>query len=98
MTEEVDYPLLSSDEEFDLVKRLGELPAVTRRAADEYEPSLVAVFMLDLAMALNVFLARHRVLGEEREVTRARVLLIQGVKTVLAACLGMLGMEALERM
>jgi arginyl-tRNA synthetase len=98
VAEEVEYPLLSSDEEFDLVKRLGELPAVTRRAADEYEPSLVAVFMLDLAMALNVFLARHRVLGEEREVTRARVLLIQGVKKVLAACLGMLGMEALERM
>jgi arginyl-tRNA synthetase len=98
IAEDVEYPLLSSDEEFDLVKRLGELPAVTRRAADEYEPSLVAVFMLDLAMALNVFLAKHRVLGEEREVTRARVLLIQGVKTVLAACLGMLGMEALERM
>ncbi len=98
VSEDVDFSLLSSDEEFDLVKRLGELPAVIRRAADEYEPSLIAGFMMELAMALNVFLGRHRVLGDEKDLTRARVLLIQGVKTVLAACLGMLGMEALERM
>jgi arginyl-tRNA synthetase len=71
---------------------------VTRRAAEEYEPSVIASYMLDLAMALNVFLARHRVLGEEPRTTRARVLLIHGVKVVLSACLRMLGMEVLERM
>jgi arginyl-tRNA synthetase len=49
-------------------------------------------------MALNVFLARHRVLGEEPRTTQARVLLIHGVKVVLSACLRMLGMEVLERM
>ena len=98
VAEEVDFSVLSSDEEFDLVKRLGELPDATRRAALEYEPSVISLYMLDLAMALNVFLARHRVLGEEPRVTQARVLLIRGVKNALAACLGMLGMEVLERM
>jgi arginyl-tRNA synthetase len=95
---EADFSVLSSDEEFDLIKRLGELSGVTRRAAEEYEPSVIASYMLDLAMALNVFLARHRVLGEEPRTTRARVLLIHGVKVVLSACLRMLGMEVLERM
>jgi arginyl-tRNA synthetase len=98
VTEKVDFTALSSDEEFDLIKRLGELLEVTRRAAEEYEPSAVAGFMLELAMSLNVFLARHRVLGEEDSVTQARVLLIHGIKAVLSACLKMLGMEALERM
>lgn len=98
VTAEVDFSVLSSDEEFDLIKRLGELPGVTRRAAEEHEPSVIANYMLDLAMALNVFLARHRVLGEEPRITRARALLIHGVKVVLAACLRMLGMEVLERM
>ncbi|HYB22058.1 MAG TPA: arginine--tRNA ligase [Thermodesulfobacteriota bacterium] len=98
VTDEADFTVLSSDEEFDLIKRLEELPEITRRAAREYEPSVVAGFMLDLAMGLNVFLARHRVLGEEDRVTRARILLIQGIKTVLSACLKMLGMEVLERM
>jgi arginyl-tRNA synthetase len=98
VTEEADFSVLSSDEEFDLIKRVGELPGVTRRAAEEQEPSVIANYMLDLAMALNVFLARHRVLGEEPRMTRARVLLIHGVKVVLAACLRMLGMEVLERM
>jgi len=98
VTAEVDFSVLSSDEEFDLIKRLGEMPGVTRRAAEEYEASVIANYMLELAMALNVFLARYRVLGEEPPITRARVFLIHGVKVVLAACLRMLGMEVLERM
>jgi arginyl-tRNA synthetase len=94
----VEYGVLASDEEFDLVKRLGELPGVIARAAEEYEPSIIAVYMLELAMAFNVFLARHRVLGEDEKITQARILLTYGVKEVLATCLRMLGMEALERM
>jgi len=98
VTGTVDYGVLASDEEFDLIKRLGELPEVLGRATEEYEPSVIAVYMLELAMTFNVFLARHRVLGEEKRTTQARVLLTQGVKRVLAICLRILGMEALERM
>jgi arginyl-tRNA synthetase len=98
VTETVDFSVLSSDEEFDLIKRLGELPGVIERAAAEYEPSVIAIYMLELAMLFNVFLARHRVLGEEKRITQARVLLTYGVKEVLATCLRMQGMEALERM
>jgi len=49
-------------------------------------------------MSFNVFLAKHRVLGEDESITPARVLLTYGVKEVLATCLRMLGMEPLERM
>ena len=98
VTETVEFGVLSSDEEFDLIKRLGEFQETSRRATEEYEPSVIAVYMLDLAMSLNIFLARHRVLGEENKITQARILLIHGVKAVLAACLRMLGMEVLERM
>jgi arginyl-tRNA synthetase len=90
--------LLTSAEEFDLVKRLRALPEVIGRAAEECEPSVVAVYMLELAMAFNVFLARHRVLGEDEKITGARVLLTDGVRNVLATCLRILGMEVLERM
>ncbi len=97
VTDRIDFSLLNSDEEFDLVKRLGELPDTIHRSGDEYEPSIIAGYMLELSMSLNVFLARHRVLGEEG-MTQARVLLIQGIQTVLSSCLKMLGMEVLERM
>jgi arginyl-tRNA synthetase len=90
--------LLTSDEEFDLVKRLKVLPEVIGRAAEECEPSVVAVYMLDLAMVFNVFLARHRVLGEDERTTGARILLVRGVRSALATCLRILGMEVLERM
>lgn len=95
---EAEASLLMSDEEFDLIKRLDGLPEVIRRAAEEYEPSVVAVYMLELAMAFNVFLARHRVLGAEEKTTQARVFLTHEIKKVLSICLQILGMEVLERM
>ncbi|MBI5967754.1 MAG: arginine--tRNA ligase [Deltaproteobacteria bacterium] len=98
ITEKVDFQILCSDEEFDLIKRLGQLPRIIERALVEYEPSVIAVYTLELAMSFNVFLARYRVLGDEKRITQARVLLTHCVKEVLATCLRMLGMEALERM
>lgn len=98
VTNQINFPIITTDEEFDLVKRLGEFPEVIERAATEYEPSLIALYMLDLAMSFNAFLAKYRVLGEEEEITQARLLLTYGIKEVLASCLRMLGMEALERM
>jgi arginyl-tRNA synthetase len=98
VSEQVDYEILTSNEEFDLVKRLGSFPEVIDRAAAEYEPSLIALYMLELAMSFNVFLAKYRVLSENPQSTPARLLLTYGVKEVLASCLSILGMEALERM
>ncbi|MBI4496206.1 MAG: arginine--tRNA ligase [Deltaproteobacteria bacterium] len=94
----VDAALLTGDEEFDLIKRLGDFPAVLRRAAQENEPSVIAGFMLELAMSFNFFLSQRRVLGEEEAVTKARILLTWGVKRVLDTCLRIIGMEPLERM
>ena len=98
VTEAVDFTVLTSHEEFDLIKRLGDFPRVIERSAEEYEPSILAVAMLELAMSFNGFLAKYRVLGEEPRITRARILLTLGVKQVLSTCLQTLGMEDLKRM
>jgi arginyl-tRNA synthetase len=98
VTDQVSFAALRSDEEFDLVKRLGEFAETVARAAEEYEPSVIANYMLELAMSFNLFLARYRVLGDDGEITRARVLLTLAVKRVLASCLTLLGLEVLERM
>jgi len=92
VTAEVDFSVLSSDEEFDLIKRLGELPGVTAARPEEYEPSVIANYMLELAMALNVFLARYRVLGEEPRSPGPGLSDPWG-EGRSGACLRMLGME-----
>lgn len=98
VSDQVNYEVLTSAEEFDLVKRLGSFPEAIDRAAAEYEPSLIALYMLELAMSFNVFLAKYRVLSEDPITTAARLLLTYGVKEVLASCLSMLGIEVLDRM
>ncbi|RKY66505.1 MAG: arginine--tRNA ligase, partial [Candidatus Latescibacterota bacterium] len=63
-----------------------------------YEPSVVATYLLDLCEASNQFYNHFRVLSEDLETTKARVLLVWCIKTVLGKGLKVLGMKAPERM
>ncbi len=94
----VNFSLLNSDMETGLVKLLSRFPETVKRAADEYEPSVVATYLLDLCEASNRFYNHFRVLSEDLETTKARVLLVWCIRTVLGKALKLLGMKTPERM
>lgn len=87
--------------EHELCKRVGRLPEVVMQAAQRLEPQEVARYLLDLAGAFNAYVAdgkRHRVLGDDERLTLARLGLVRAVRTALCNGLGLLGIEAPERM
>jgi len=94
----VNFSLLNSTMETRVVKLLSRFPEVVNRAANEYEPSVVATYLLELCEASNQFYNHFRVLSEDLETTKARVLLVWCIKTVLGKGLKLLGMKAPERM
>jgi len=77
---------------------LERFPSTVRAAAESYEPSLIARFLLDLSTEANRFYNSCRVLGEDEAVTKARILMVASVRTVLAKGLYLLGMGAPEEM
>lgn len=96
------YALLDHPREGDLIRTLGEFPAVVRTAAELREPHRVARYLESLASAYHKFYDSCRVLpmGDE-EVTdlhRARLALCVAARQVLANGLGLLGVSAPERM
>ncbi len=98
-----DAPLdrLELPEELELAKRLGRFPDLVQHAADAREPQEVARYLLDLAGSFNSYIsdgARHRVLSDDLELSRARLALVTAIRTVLANGLGLLGIGAPERM
>jgi len=97
-----DLPLrrLAQDDELTLIRRLAELPDVVREAAAELEPHRVTFYLLDLAAAFHGYYNRkeNRVVSEDRELSRARVALVAGVRQALASGLELLGVSAPERM
>lgn len=99
--EDFDPARLELAEELELVKKLGEFPELVGRASQAREPHHVAYFLRDLAGLWNPYLQdgkRHRVVSDDVELSRARLALARGVRTVLANGLSLLGIEAPEAM
>ncbi|GIM91464.1 arginine--tRNA ligase [Paractinoplanes toevensis] len=94
--------LLSHEKENDLLKALGEYPAVVARAAELREPHHVARYLEEVAGAYHRFYDKCRVLplGDEpiTDLQRARLWLNDATRTVIANGLALLGVSAPERM
>jgi arginyl-tRNA synthetase len=95
--------LLVHEKEHDLVKALGEYPAVVASAAELREPHRVARYLEEqVAASYHRFFDNCRVLplGDEEitDLNRARLWLNDATRTVIANGLGLLGVSAPERM
>lgn len=95
---DADFSLLTGQEEFALLKTLGDFPAVIRQAAEQAEPSLVARYLLDLCHLFNSYYHAERVLGQPRDMEKARLALVAAVRQVIVNGLWLLGLEAPESM
>ena len=94
--------LLTHEKENDLLKTLGEYPAVVARSAELREPHHVARYLEEVAGTYHRFYDKCRVLpvGDEpiTDLQRARLWLNDATRTVIANGLGLLGVSAPERM
>ncbi|KXO89631.1 arginine--tRNA ligase [Tsukamurella pulmonis] len=94
--------LLDHAREGDLVRTLGEFPAVAAGAANLREPHRIARYLEELAGAYHRFYSECRVLpmGDEEptDLHRARVALCAATRQVLANGLALVGVSAPERM
>ncbi len=100
--DDLDPGLLSHAKELDLLKALGDFPAVVASAAELREPHRVARYLEELAGTYHRFYDNCRVLprGDEpiSDLMRARLWLNDAARTVIANGLGLLGVTAPERM
>jgi arginyl-tRNA synthetase len=94
--------LLTHEKEGTLLRALAEFPRVVRAAAELREPHRVARYLEELARTYHRFYDTCRVLprGDEEtsDLHRARLLLVDATRVVLANGLGLLGVSAPERM
>ncbi|ETX00921.1 MAG: hypothetical protein ETSY2_38150 [Candidatus Entotheonella gemina] len=103
--EGVDYTLLREPEERALVRKLAAYPSVVAEAAREWEPSIIAQHLLDLAADFNRYWARgnkdHRLRilrRDEPASTAARVSLTAALRVVLRNGLHLLGVPTPDAM
>ena len=101
---EADLSLLTEDAETDLIKKLSELPNEVVLAAAEYAPQRIVQYARDLAAVFHSFYDSGnrtpalRVVCDDPETMKARLVLVHATRTVLRNVLALLGLSAPERM
>ena len=91
-----DYRL-NDAESWEISKLLQDFSRVVKRAADNYEPSLIAKYAISLAQAFNKYYAHTRILDESPE-RDSRLALSYSTAVVLKEALRLLGVDAPEKM
>ena len=88
---------LSDPESWEIIKLLQDFSRVVKRAAENYDPSLIAKYAINLAQAFNKYYAHTRILDESPE-RDSRLALSYSTAVVLKEALRLLGVDAPEKM
>jgi arginyl-tRNA synthetase len=88
---------LSWEKEWKVVSLLAEFTNAIKRAYEQFDPSQIAKYIVDLAQAFNKYYGEVKILeaGDEQQ---ARLALVYSVTVILKEGLRLLGIEAPEEM
>ncbi len=96
---------LTDPAELSLLRLLALYPRIVEAAATAHEPHRIAFYLYDLASEFHALWTRGRdlphlrfIINNDAEITRARLALVQGVVSVLASGLAVLGVHAPNEM
>ncbi|MBR3752547.1 MAG: arginine--tRNA ligase [Ruminiclostridium sp.] len=95
---DVDFSVLRDESEINLIKQLAQYCEAIRLAAQNYDPSHINRYLIDLAAAFHKFYNACRIKGEEETVLCARLKLADTVRSVLRNGMELLGSSAPEKM
>lgn len=94
----VDYSLLSKEQEFNLIKHISMFSDVVLESTNTLHPHLIANYLYNLAKLFSEFYHNCQCIGVDKDLSRARLSLVMASKQVLANGLTLLGIDAPDKM
>lgn len=94
----LDFSKLTAAHEYELLRKIGELPGEISVAADSYAPHRLIRYVYDLASLFHSYYKAERVITEDSAQTLARLALLGATRTAIANVLRLVGVTAPERM
>lgn len=93
-----DLSKLTAEHEYDLLRKIGELPEEIAMAAENYAPHRLVRYVYELSALFHSYYRAERVITEDAGQTAARLVLLGAVRQTIANVLGLIGVSAPERM
>jgi arginyl-tRNA synthetase len=105
LVDAADLARLSDPAELALMRRIALYPRIVEAASLAHEPHRIAFYLFELASEFHALWTQGNaaphlrfIIQDDRQITEARLVLVQGVATVLASGLGLLGVTAPNEM
>lgn len=100
-----DFARLTDESELGLMRRMGNWPRTVESAAEAHEPHRLAFYMYDLASEFHALWTKGKedpalrfIVEDDPALTQARLALVRAVQTVIAAGLGIFGVQPVEEL
>ena len=90
--------LLTAPQEQEIMKLLGEYPEVLASSAQHLEPHRIPYYLNELVATFHSYYNHNRIIGDDPDLTQARLYLAAATRTVLHNALNLLGVGAPEKM
>src|SRR6266496_2945227 len=90
----VSVERLELAEELELIRKMIQFNDVVEESVLELEPHRVVFYLLDLAGEFHRYYNRYRVISEDSDLSRARLLLVENVQKTIRRGLDILGVGA----
>lgn len=100
-SDEKDLALLTHESEWALIKELGKFPSVVAKAADDLDPSQVALYLYDVCKSFSAFYRDCPILSldeQNKTLARARLELCRCTLLVLKDAMSLVLVPFLDRM
>ncbi|MBM3254214.1 MAG: arginine--tRNA ligase [Candidatus Omnitrophica bacterium] len=89
-----DLNLLSQPEELELIKLITRFPDIVKQSGISLEPYRLIPYLETLSKTFHNFYDKHRVIGADRELSKARLALIETARIVIKNGLNLMGVSA----
>ena len=97
-TKNVNFKMLNTKEDILIINNLINFEEVILKLKDTLEPQILSNYLYDLATKFHKYYAHNRIINDNVELTKARLLLIKSVKIIIKNGLNILGISAPESM
>lgn len=97
-TADINYELLQDESSIEVLNIIENFNKVILNAINKNESHHITRFLLDLSQAFNKFYHNNHIIGEDKELEKARIALVECVRQTIKNGLALLGMKAPSRM
>lgn len=96
--QECQLDLLTEDKELELLTKLATLPDEVIKCANTFQVHHLTLYLQDLAAIFHHYYNHNRVISQDRQLSLARLALVNSIRIVIRNVLHLLGVSAPEKM